>query len=61
LRKRRGKEAETISISAKVDVGAETRRRAREKVGLPPTEKIIPDKRRKPPKHKRKLIDEELG
>jgi len=43
----------------KVDVGAETRRRAREKVGLPPAERVIPDKRRKPPKHKKKPIEEE--
>lgn len=42
----------------KVDIGAEARRRAREKVGLPPTERVIPDKRRKPPKHKRKPIEE---
>jgi hypothetical protein len=41
----------------KLDVGAETRRRAREKMGLPPTERVIPDKRRKPPKHTKKLID----
>jgi len=43
----------------KLDIGAETRRRAREKVGLPPVEKVIPDKRRKPPKHKRKPGEEE--
>jgi hypothetical protein len=41
----------------KLDVGAEARRRAREKVGLPPTERVIPDKRRKPPKHKKRLTE----
>ena len=44
----------------KVDIGAETRRRAREKVGLPPTERIIPDKRRKAPKHKKKELQREV-
>lgn len=43
----------------KLDIGKETRRRAREKVGLPPVERVIPDKRRKSPKHKKKLIDVE--
>jgi hypothetical protein len=43
----------------KVDIGAETRRRAREKLGPPPAERVIPDKRRKPPKHKKKLINDE--
>jgi hypothetical protein len=38
----------------------EARRRAREVVGTPPTERVVPDKRRKPLKHKRKLIEEEL-
>jgi hypothetical protein len=44
----------------KLDIGAETRRRAREKVGPPPAERVIPDKRRKPPKHRKKVIDGEL-
>jgi len=43
----------------RLNVGKEARRRAREKAGLPPTERIIPDKRRKPPKHKRRLPEEE--
>ena len=43
----------------KVDIGAETRRRAREKVGLPPTERVIPDKRRKAPKHKKRELERE--
>jgi len=44
----------------KYGVGKEARRRARQMAGLPPAERIIPDKRRKPPKHKRKLIEDEL-
>ena len=35
----------------------EARRRAREVVGTPPIERIVPDKRRKPPKHKKILVD----
>jgi hypothetical protein len=35
----------------------EARRLARLGIGLPPAERTIPDKRRKPPKHK-KLLDE---
>jgi hypothetical protein len=38
----------------------EARRRAREIVGAPPTERVVPDKRRKALKHKNKLIQEEL-
>lgn len=33
----------------------EARRRARESVGMPPTERVIADKRRKSPKHKKPL------
>jgi hypothetical protein len=44
----------------RLNVSKEARRRAREQAGLPPTERIIPDKRRRPPKHKRKLLEEEL-
>ncbi len=44
----------------KLNVGKEARRRARERAGPPPTERIIPDKRRKPPKHKKALIEQEL-
>jgi len=46
--------------SRKYSVSKEARRRARERAGLPPTERIIPDKRGKPPKHKKKWIEEEL-
>jgi hypothetical protein len=44
----------------KFNVGKEARRRARQAAGLPPAERIIPDKRRKPPKHKKKPIEEEF-
>ncbi len=44
----------------KYSVGKEARRRAREMAGAPPAERILPDKRRKPPKHKKKLLEEEL-
>jgi hypothetical protein len=44
----------------RLNVSKEARRRAREQAGLPPAERIIPDKRRRPPKHKRKLLEEEL-
>lgn len=44
----------------KYSVGKEARRRARERAGLPPTERVIPDKRRKPPKHKKQVIEQEL-
>jgi hypothetical protein len=33
----------------------EARRRARELAGTPPAARVIPDKRLKPPKHKKKL------
>jgi hypothetical protein len=35
--------------------GSEVRRRARELAGLPPAARVIPDKRLKPSKHKKKL------
>ncbi len=44
----------------KYSVGKEARRRARLMAGLPPAERVIPDKRRKPPKHKKKLVEDEL-
>jgi len=42
----------------KFSAGAEARRRARELAGPPPAARVIPDKRLKPPKHKRKLTEE---
>jgi hypothetical protein len=40
-------------------VEKEARRRARLGIGPPPPERVIPDKRHKPPKHKTPLL--ELG
>ncbi len=37
----------------------EARRRAREAAGAPPAERVVPDKRRKPLKHKKRLIEED--
>jgi hypothetical protein len=37
-------------------VHKEARRLARLGVGMPPTERTIPDKRHKAPKHKKKLV-----
>jgi hypothetical protein len=42
----------------KFSVGIEARRRARELAGPPPAARVIPDKRLKPPKHKKKLMEE---
>lgn len=35
----------------------EARRRARAGIGMPPAQRLIPDKRRKSPKHKKVLLD----
>jgi len=40
--------------------GKEARRRARELAGPPPAARVIPDKRLKPPKHK-KILEESEG
>jgi len=45
--------------SGKVDIGKETRRRARERAGAPPGERVIPDKRKRPPKHKKRMLEED--
>jgi hypothetical protein len=45
---------------SKLRVEKEARRRARLAVGSPPAERVIADRRHKPPKHKKKLLDEEL-
>ena len=42
----------------KFTAGTEARRRARELAGPPPAERVIPDKRLKPPKHKEELMEE---
>ncbi len=44
----------------KFKAAKEARRRARLAIGTPQTERIIPDKRLKPPKHKKKLLEEAL-
>jgi hypothetical protein len=44
--------------SKKFTAGGEARRRARELAGSPPAARVIPDKRLKPPKHKKKLVEE---
>jgi hypothetical protein len=36
----------------------EARRRARSIAGTPPAARVIPDRRRKPPKHKKSLREE---
>jgi len=43
----------------KSNAAKEARRRARLVIGQPPPERVIPDKRRKPPKHKNAWPDEE--
>jgi hypothetical protein len=42
----------------KFSAAGEARRRARELAGPPPAARVIPDKRLKPPKHKKKLLEE---
>jgi hypothetical protein len=42
-------------------VHKEARRLARRGVGMPPTERTIPDKRQKAPKHKKKLVAPDLS
>lgn len=44
----------------RIDPAREARRHAREKLGLPPRERVMADKRRKPPKHKKRLLEEQL-
>jgi hypothetical protein len=43
----------------KFDAGQAARRVAREILGQPPAERVIPDKRRKPPKHRKALSENE--
>lgn len=42
-------------------VAKEARRRARLGLGLPPAERVITDKRLKPPKHKKPLTLDDFG
>ena len=50
--------SKTKNKPKKFTAGNEARRRARELAGPPPAARIIPDKRLKPPKHKKKLIED---
>jgi hypothetical protein len=43
---------------SKFTAAREARRRARELAGPPPAQRVIPDKRRKPSKHKKNLLDD---
>jgi hypothetical protein len=43
----------------KFEKGTEARRIARENAGTPPAARVIPDRRRKPPKHKKTLVEED--
>jgi hypothetical protein len=43
---------------SRMRVEKEARRRARLGIGTPPAERIIPDKRLRPPKHKKAAIRE---
>lgn len=43
----------------KFEKGTEARRIARENAGTPPAAQVIPDRRRKPLKHKKPLLIEE--
>ncbi|HWX37676.1 MAG TPA: hypothetical protein VNY09_00465 [Candidatus Sulfotelmatobacter sp.] len=42
----------------KFTAAGEARRRARELAGPPPVARVIPDKRLKPPKHKKRPLEE---
>jgi len=42
----------------KFTASGEARRRARENAGTPPAARVIPDKRLKPTKHKKKLLED---
>jgi len=44
--------------SSKFTASREARRRAREAAGPPPAQRVIPDKRLKPSKHKKNLVEE---
>jgi hypothetical protein len=42
-------------------VAKEARRRAHQGIGLPPPERVIIEKRFKPPKHKKQIIEDDFG
>jgi hypothetical protein len=41
-------------------VEKEARRRARLRAGTPPPARVIPDKRKKPPKHKKAVVADQV-
>ena len=43
----------------KFEKGTEARRIAREHAGTPPVQRVIPDRRKKPPKHKKAVLEEQ--
>jgi hypothetical protein len=43
-----------------IDVGKEARRVARKSGIAPAVTRVIPDKRKRPPKHKKQILDVEL-
>jgi hypothetical protein len=43
-----------------IDVGKEARRAARNSGLAPAATRVIPDKRKRPPKHKKKLLEVEV-
>jgi len=45
---------------SRVRIEREVRRRARQGIGLPPAERVIPDKRLKPARHKKSLLEDEI-
>jgi len=53
--------SKTKTKPKKFTAGNEARRRARELAGHPPAARVIPDKRLKPPKHKKTLVEEQVA
>lgn len=43
----------------KFSAAKEVRRQARTLIGAPPPTRVLGDKRRKPPKHKKKMVEKE--
>ena len=61
----RRKESASVLMSPwkkrrKFSASKAARRVARELVGQPPVERVIPDKRRKPPKHRKPFVSDEF-
>ena len=50
--------AKTKRKPSKFSAAREARRRARELAGPPPAQRVIPDKRLKPIKHKKDLLED---